>query len=515
MMTIRSKLLLLLLPTLTAIVCLIALFFYFNWSRDILDSFKSRLQSIVIASAQTIQPQEVDWIKQHLKDKDLDHSDQYESYRQQLAQLRQKLPIVNLYVVQIEPVKEGEAVLLDRPIDDSNRLYEGRNQDNAFRQVFLLDVGEGQSNPSIAPGTFDFSETDEHQVYFTKKAFVTPIYETRKTHERFMSAYAPILDSQGEVQALIGADVSVKEIDDKLQNALLMILIGTLLTILLIFISVFFIADRISQPVQQLNQAALDIAAGNYEANIHVEGPREIVELANTLNVMSECLVEHMSRLKESSLIRERMYGEYECALLLQYYMLRKVVEDFDHPYYQIQLTGVNLSKLSKGLLLKTDTSSMAELKLALIEAKKPDFASLYELNQAAYLPFSELEDYAFIDCHLTTKNFSFQYALSHFPTPLFWSMSEQKFIKTATDKITLAPSDIVFLYNTNLAEQFKSIDQLEAWLGKVLRHFSNQGLETIHTMLDRELSFIARKEHLQNNFQILSLQVKYPQISG
>ena len=69
--------------------------------------------------------------------------------------------------------------------------------------------------------------------------------------------------------------------------------------------TVFLIADRISKPVRQLNQAALEIAAGEYETNIDVKGPKEIVELAHTLNTMSECLVEHMSRLRESSLIRK------------------------------------------------------------------------------------------------------------------------------------------------------------------------------------------------------------------
>ena len=101
--------------------------------------------------------------------------------------------------------------------------------------------------------------------------------------------------------------------------------------LLLVVGIVFIIADHISKPVRQLNRAALEIAAGDYEANIRVEGPKEIMELAHTLNTMSQCLVEHMSRLKESSLIRERMYGEYECSLLLQYYMLQHVIEDFSH----------------------------------------------------------------------------------------------------------------------------------------------------------------------------------------
>lgn len=157
------------------------------------------------------------------------------------------------------------------------------------------------------------------------------------------------------------------------------LLAGSCLTLLLVIGTVFLIADRISKPVRQLNQAALGIAAGNYESNIQVEGPKEIVELAHTLNTMSQCLVEHMSRLRESSLIRERMYGEYECALLLQHYMLQKVIEEFNYPNLHMRLISGPLSPIQKGLFLKIDHSS-SKLKLTLLEAMDQGFAGLFQL---------------------------------------------------------------------------------------------------------------------------------------
>jgi HAMP domain-containing protein len=155
------------------------------------------------------------------------------------------------------------------------------------------------------------------------------------------------------------------------------LLIGSFMTFLLVIGTVFIIADRISKPVRQLNRAALAIAAGNYEANIQVEGPKEIMELAHTLNTMGQCLVEHISRLKESSLIRERMYGEYECSLLLQYYMLQKVIEDFSNPHLSVRLVSIPQSPLQKGLFLKMDRLSESELTLTLFESQEQGFAGL------------------------------------------------------------------------------------------------------------------------------------------
>src|SRR5438128_44673 len=104
-MTIRSRLLLLLLPPLTAFLILISFFFYANWSREILNGFKSRLQSIVIATSQAIPASEIEWLSQHIHESDISSDSTYQSYRQQLASLKQKLPVASIYLIQIEPTQ--------------------------------------------------------------------------------------------------------------------------------------------------------------------------------------------------------------------------------------------------------------------------------------------------------------------------------------------------------------------------------------------------------------------------
>jgi HAMP domain-containing protein len=497
----------LLLPALLGFVSLIALFFYLNWSQEILDNFRSRLQSIVSVTAQVIPPQEVEWINQHLSDIHLEDHPDYQYYRRKFVQLKQHLPVNNLYIVRIEPVKKGDPVLLNDPSNPINQIYKGKDLENAYRQVFLIDINETRPEDTNAPGDFDFSETGEHQVYYTKKAFVTAIYEARKTQQRFMSAYAPIVNDQGRVIALLGADLNVQEIDQKLRNALLVISLVAAGTVLLATATIFFIADRISKPVQQLNQAALEIAAGNYETDIHVEGPKEIVELANTLNTMSECLEEHISRLRESSLIRERMYGEYECTLLLQHYMLHKVIEDFKHPHLQIRLASANFAPTQRGTLLKLDSNE--EIKLTWIEARGSGFAFLYELSTLSSVPIKNLTDHFYIECQFIENDSAIRYKVSGLLFPFVWSIKDQRFIYGSKGKVSLQSEDMIFLFNSEIQEYFGSQDRLEGWLSRVLRHFAEDGLDTIQTMLTNELNFLLKREQLTRNFQILSLQNK------
>ena len=288
------------------------------------------------------------------------------------------------------------------------------------------------------------------------------------------------------------------------------LLMGSCVILTLLTGTVVIIAERISQPVRQLNQRALDIAAGNYEANIQVEGPREITELAHTLNTMNQCLVEHMSRLKESSLIRERMYGEYECSLLLQYYMLQKVIEDFRDPRLNLRLISLPHSPLHKGLLLKIDQSIHDQLNVTLLEASDSGFAGLFELNHWTHLSKDEFKNKSFIECKFIDGYRQLRYDAKELFPPLIWSVKDRCFIKhqkNHASDISLEDLDMVFLYNSSIIEHFEKEELIEEWFAKVLRHFAEAGLDTIHMMLTNELMFLAKKQHIKHSFKIIGIQ--------
>jgi hypothetical protein len=67
----------------------------------------------------------------------------------------------------------------------------------------------------------------------------------------------------------------------------------------------------------------------------------------------------------------------------------------------------------------------------------------------------------------------------------------------------------MVFLYNSSVIDHFETQEAIEEWLVKVLRHFAEDGLDTIQVMLTNELTFLAKKQHVKHNFKIIGLQVK------
>ncbi|MEN9654031.1 MAG: hypothetical protein RL235_143 [Chlamydiota bacterium] len=281
-------------------------------------------------------------------------------------------------------------------------------------------------------------------------------------------------------------------------------------TIVIMIATLFMIANRISRPIQRLNQSALAIAAGQYGESIDVEGPKEIAELANTLNTMSQCLYENINRLKENSLYRERMYGEYECALLLQHLMLQKNIEACRSDAISVKAISF-FSETPRGFLLdfpKPETTDQFCIRTA--EAKEEGFEGMYELltelkqtkkaSQDSTVPSGIL---------LLDKNHSSLEIKGDPNHPvLVWSYQTNTFLPPGTGPHPIASGDLCFIGNHGLVNLFRPPGALPALLSKVLNVFAQDGLESFVAMLQKELGFILKRKHLEEDIHLLVIQI-------
>lgn len=339
-----------------------------------------------------------------------------------------------------------------------------------------------------------------------KKVHITPLY-TSDQGAKVMSGYAPIFDSNGHVTGLMAADINVSLIDKKFHESLFLIVLCVSLTILIVVITLFLIANKISRPVQKLNNSALAIAAGQYGESIQPSGPKEIAELANTLNTMSECLHENINRLKENSLLRERMYGEYECAMLLQHMMLQKNIDDCKSDAVAIKSITF-FSESPRGLLLDFPKTERAELfQIHMAEAEEEGFEGMYQLLTQYKL---SKESKGSIGQEAYTSLF-FDRALSTIQIkgphrPFIWSLDEKKFLEPAQGSLKIDSGDYLFLFNRGLSRFLKG--QISELLAKVLKVFASDGLETTSAMLQKELSFATKRKDLDEDIHLLCFQI-------
>jgi HAMP domain-containing protein len=346
-----------------------------------------------------------------------------------------------------------------------------------------------------------------------KHIHITPIY-TAKDGAKLMTGYAPIFDSNGYIMGLMAADINVNLIDKKFHESLFLIILCAGFTISIVVATLFLIANKISRPVQKLNNSALAIAAGQYGESVQVSGPKEIAELANTLNTMSECLHENINRLKENSLLRERMYGEYECAMLLQHMMLQKNIEDCRSDAVAVKPITF-FSESPRGLLLdfpKTEKSDFFQIHLA--EAEEEGFEGMYQLltqyklskeNQtkgAQLLLGQETHTSLLLDRTTSTLQLKGPHL------PLFWSLDEARYLEPHQDSLKVDSGDYLFLFNQGLLRFYKGHKQIAELFAKVLKVFASDGLETTSAMLQKELAFATKRKELKEDIHLICLQI-------
>lgn len=335
-----------------------------------------------------------------------------------------------------------------------------------------------------------------------KDVHITPLYSKADGIKR-MTGYAPIYDQAGHLMGLMAADVKVDLIEKRFHDSLFLILLTAGATLIIMVISLYMIANRISRSVQKLNNSALAIAAGQYGESIQVEGPKEIVELANTLNTMSECLLENINRLQENSLLREKMYGEYECAMLLQHLMLQKNIDNSRSDAIAAKAITF-FSDYPWGLLLdfpKSERSDLVQIHLA--EAQEEGFEGMYQLV-AQYKFSKENQTHTSIQIDRTTSILS-----SKGPTAVFvWSLAEKKFMPLGQATYKVESGDLFFLWNQGLARFYKGPEKIAKLLTKVLNVFAQDGLETTASMLQKEIAFATKRKKLEEDIHLLCFQV-------
>ena len=486
-MTIRARLLLILLPGLIAIIAAGSWFLHYRWTNEIIATHRSRLATVATACAQMIDPNDHHWIDQHRDNPQIIKSKRYQYYHGMLTRVRGSLPLSRLYTARLKPVQKGDPVLLSLPISDRNPAFDGHTPGLAYRKVYVIDGGmhdpsAGPFHKVRAPGDDDFCQNGEHSIYYTKQVMVSPIYTSMRTGGEMMTAYAPILDRCGHVAALVGAEVSLDAIRPALQKTTGIVVACSLGAVFLAIVGVYLFAQKISAPLRTLGDSALAIAGGEYGAAVKVKGPSELVELANTLNTMSGCLEEHFTDLKEDSLLRERQHGERESCLMLQYNLLRGPAKQWHSKHLKVKSFSYNDHTLPIGCRLTLASEGDTDFNVALTDANASGFDPMYDLVQ---LGNDKLSPPVTVKIDGDTATVEVHPGIHGYAS--LWSAHEELTL-SGTASVPFPSGTILILGNLALRQVLIDNTDIADWLHRLFETFTVEGPEVTVQAATQEL---------------------------
>ncbi len=154
---------------------------------------------------------------------------------------------------------------------------------------FIIDLHPGTSEGEPAPAKpgeeYDCSLYPEMM-----KGFLGPSADRTIVKDRwgvFLSGYAPIKDDKGEAVAVLGVDMSARDVYDMQREvkkrALLVLLLGIALSLLL----GTFVSLRVTRPIKKLVEGTRRISEGDLDYRVKTGGSDEMGELADSFNKMT------------------------------------------------------------------------------------------------------------------------------------------------------------------------------------------------------------------------------------
>lgn len=157
------------------------------------------------------------------------------------------------------------------------------------------------------------------------------IYPTSRREDSLSATAIPLKNPQGQVMAVLIVALSRAGMVEAQQHIRAIAYGVAAGGIVLAVAFSLWIAARVSRPIEQLAQAAGEVAAGNWDVRVTPRGRDEVAVLARSFNHMTDELVGQRERLVQS----ERVAAWRELA--------RRLAHELKNPLFPLQLTVENL----------------------------------------------------------------------------------------------------------------------------------------------------------------------------
>lgn len=114
-----------------------------------------------------------------------------------------------------------------------------------------------------------------------------PYYDVRAELGTFRGLYTPVVDSSGQVEAIMFSGLERRGFMEAMTNRVLLFGGISLLGILIGGLTGLVISREVLQPIEHLRNAAMQVAAQDFNAAVPVKGDDEVADLAKAFNAMA------------------------------------------------------------------------------------------------------------------------------------------------------------------------------------------------------------------------------------
>lgn len=161
---------------------------------------------------------------------------------------------------------------------------------NPYASIPMNSSLETNSFEEISVGYTEYVDLVESAFQNRKEYSIADdeIYQTQT-----ITVAVPIYGANREVVGALLSKAPVKGLTDIINDSLSLIVISSVVALAISFIIIIIFATELSIPISRMRSTALSLAAGNYHSKTGIKRNDEIGDLAKTVDILSEKLLEN------------------------------------------------------------------------------------------------------------------------------------------------------------------------------------------------------------------------------
>ncbi|WP_027625897.1 methyl-accepting chemotaxis protein [Clostridium lundense] len=191
--------------------------------------------------------------------------------------------------------------------DIRQQLINFRNDKN-IKYLYIMGIKDEKSAYFIVDSSIKNADTPESTYTLEKEmkdAFNGTVSCSGKLIKDgegiFISAYAPIKNSKGEVIAIIGADYNGADYQFMKDRMILSFIFVSFLIIIVSFITSYILSKRISKNINIIKSSLEDMSEGNLLNSVEVNSKDEIEEISISINEFKDSFCNLLGNIKYQS----------------------------------------------------------------------------------------------------------------------------------------------------------------------------------------------------------------------
>jgi len=191
---------------------------------------------------------------------------------------------MNQLISSIKPYKEAISYIISENqivVAHTNTLLTGKNFTSSLAADSSVFKNEAFSNNQGGNKSFTYKSTTDGEEYFV--------------------SFEPILIDNEDTNWIIGVEVPTEVILNEAKLVFIKAAIASILGLIFMYVIIYFIAVKITNPIVKGVEFAKSISVGNLNAKLDVQQNDEIGDLAESLSLMAAKLTGIMSEIIQSS----------------------------------------------------------------------------------------------------------------------------------------------------------------------------------------------------------------------